>query len=80
MGDFDDVPSNQKERPNPEIANKSKKKKRGVNRETITLGGIKKLEKATLRKEKQKLNRKLGSLIIPTIRREEEERATPSNY
>ena len=62
-----DAPSSQEEGPNPRIA-RNIRKKRGANRETITLGGIKKIEKATLRKERQKLNRKLGSLNIPTTR------------
>ena len=40
----------------------ARKEKRGAKREHITLGGLKKVEKATKRKERQKLNRKMGSL------------------
>ena len=41
------------------------KKNRGPNRQTITLGGLHKVQKAKKRKEKQKLRRKLGEMEIP---------------
>jgi hypothetical protein len=40
------------------------KKKRGINKGTITLGGLKKVEKARKRRMKQRLNKKLGSMNI----------------
>ena len=40
------------------------KKKRGPNRKTITLGGLKKIENAKKRKEKQRLRRKLGEMGV----------------
>ena len=46
-----------------------RKKKRGSNRETITLGGLKKVEKALRRKEKNKLRKKLGSMNVPEGRK-----------
>ena len=45
------------------------KKRRGVRRENITLGGLKKIEKASKRKERQKINRKMGSLGLPTTKK-----------
>ena len=45
------------------------KKKRGAKRANITLGGLKKVEKATKRREKQKINRKLGNLGLPSNRK-----------
>ena len=42
------------------------KKRRGANRINITLGGLKKIEIASKRKAKQRLNRKLGKLDIPS--------------
>ena len=42
------------------------KKKRGSNRKNITLGGIKKMEKASKRKERQRVNRMLGRMDLPT--------------
>ena len=42
----------------------NKKKKRGPNRQTVTLGGLKKIVKAKKRKEKQKLRRKLGEMVV----------------
>ena len=41
------------------------KKKRGLNRKNITLGGLKKVEMATKRKAMQKLNKKLGKMSLP---------------
>ena len=41
------------------------KKNRGPNIQTITLGGLHKVQKAKKRKEKQKLRRKLGEMEIP---------------
>ena len=41
------------------------RKKRGPNRETISLGGLKKVEKALKRKTKNKLRKKLGRMDIP---------------
>ena len=38
------------------------KKKWGPNRQTVTLGGLKKIEKTKKRKEKQRLRRKLGEM------------------
>ena len=40
------------------------KKKRGPNRKTITLGGLKRIENAKKRKEKQRLRRKLGEMGV----------------
>ena len=45
------------------------KKRRGIKRENITLGGLKRIEKATKRKEKQKVNKKMGSLGLPTSKK-----------
>ena len=48
---------------------REKKKRRGEKRENITLGGLKRVEKASRRKEKQKINRKMGSMGLPTIQK-----------
>ena len=40
-------------------------KKRGSGRQTITLGGLQKVQKAKIRKGKQNLRRKLGGMEIP---------------
>ena len=48
---------------------RSKKKKRGGDRHNITLGGLKRVEVATKRKEKRKLNKKLGVNGFPTMRK-----------
>ena len=42
------------------------KKKRGRHRKSVTLGGIKKMEKASKRKERQRVNRMLGRMDVPT--------------
>ena len=47
-----------------------RKKKRGINKGTITLGGLKKVEKALRRKEKNKMRKKLGEMSIPEGRKE----------
>ena len=41
-----------------------KTKKRGPNRRTVTLGGLKKIEKAKKRKERQRVSRKLGQVGV----------------
>ena len=51
-------------------AGNTRKKKRGANREHITLGGLKKVEKAIRKKEKNKMRKKLGSMNIPKGRKE----------
>ena len=53
------------------------KKKRGADRRHITLGGLKRVEKATKRKVKQKINKKLGSLGIPSSREKNDKRRGP---
>ena len=50
-------------------AGNGSRKKRGTNRETITLGGLKKVEKALKRKVKIKLRKKLGSMNVPKGRK-----------
>ena len=45
-------------------ARQGKNKKRGSNRRTITLGGLKKVEKAKKRKERQKVRKKLGKVGV----------------
>ena len=50
-----------------------KKKKRGVSKGTITLGGLKKVEKTIRRKEKNKMRKKLGNMSIPEGRKEKRE-------
>ena len=52
----------------------NKKKKRGPNRQTVTLGGLKKIEKSRKRKEKQRLRRKLGELGVPNGRKQVKQR------
>ena len=47
-----------------------RKKKRGINKGSITLGGLKKVEKALRRKEKNKMRKKLGEMSIPEGRKE----------
>ena len=42
-----------------------KEKKRGPNRQTLTLGGEKKMEKSLKRRTKRKMNRDLGKAGIP---------------
>ena len=44
---------------------KNNKKKRGVDRPNITLGGLRKVEIAAKRKERRKLNKKLGTSGLP---------------
>ena len=44
------------------------KKKRGISKGTITLGGLKKVEKARKRRMKQRLSKKLGSMNIHEAR------------
>ena len=46
------------------------KKKRGPNRKTITLGGLKRIEDAKKRKEKQRLRRKLGEMGVQDGRKQ----------
>ena len=50
-----------------------RKKKRGVSKGTITLGGLKKVEKTIRRKEKNKMRKKLGNMSIPEGRKEKRE-------
>ena len=45
------------------------RKKRGSNRETITLGDLKKVGKALKRKAKNKMMKKLGSMRVPEGRK-----------
>ena len=40
-------------------------KKRGAGRQTITLGGLHRVQKSKIRKAKQNLRRKLGGMEIP---------------
>ena len=47
-----------------------KGKKRGINREIVTLGGIKKQETAMRRKMKRKMNQQRGQAGFPAIRKE----------
>ena len=47
---------------------KKNKKKRGADREYITLGGLKRIEVASKRRAMQKLNRKLGKMDLPSNR------------
>jgi hypothetical protein len=48
-----------------QVKQAGKRKKRGNTRETITLGGLKKVEKALKRKAKNKMRKKLGKLGVP---------------
>ena len=48
---------------------RNKGKKRGGDRPNITLGGLKRIEVATRRKEKRKLNKKLGVNGFPATRK-----------
>ena len=50
-------------------AGNGSRKKRGTNRETITLGGLKKVENALKRKAKSKLRKKLGNMNVPEGRK-----------
>jgi hypothetical protein len=47
-----------------------RKKKRGTHKGSITLGGLKKVEKALKRKAKSKIRKKLGEMSIPEGRKE----------
>ena len=49
-------------------------KKRGPNRQTVTLGGEKKMEKSLKRRTKRKMNRDLGKAGIPAKKRSRMER------
>ena len=48
---------------------KNRKKKRGPDRQTLTLGGKKKMEKNLKRKMKQKMNRSRGNAGFPAVRK-----------
>ena len=48
---------------------RNRKKKRGPERGAITLGGIKKVEKAVRRKMKNRMRKKLGDMNVPEGRR-----------
>ena len=68
QGEEQDEESNHQEEETQSVrdqkAGKEKKnKKRGSNRGTVTLGGLKKIEKARKRKMKQKLRKKLGETM-----------------
>ena len=69
-GSDDDAPSTSQGRPNHqgEMNKKKNKKKRGADREYITLGGLKRIEVASKRRAMQKLNRKLGKMDLPSNR------------
>ena len=43
---------------------KNGKKKRGPHRQTVTLGGLKKIQTAKKRKERQRLNRKMAEMQV----------------
>ena len=63
----EDTSSHQEEEPQPvdqKTMNKTRNKKRGKDRGSITLGGLKKVEKARKRKMKQKLRKKLGEMKL----------------
>ena len=45
---------------------RSNSKKRGAGRQTITFGGLHRVQKSKIRKEKQILRRKLGEMEIPS--------------
>ena len=55
-----------------------RKKKRGSERPNITLGGLKKVEMAMKRKEKRKLNKKLGIIGILTTRKNRKGQLPPT--
>ena len=69
-GSDDDAPSTSQRGSNfqGEMKRNGKKKKRGADREYITLGGLKRIEVANKRKARQKLNRKLGKMDLPAGR------------
>ena len=50
------------------------RKKRGEKRDNITLGGLRKVEKTAKRKEKQRINKKLGDLQFQTMKKQQERR------
>ena len=45
-------------------------KRRGANRDSITLGGLKKIEIASKRRAKQRLSKKLGKLDLPSSKKD----------
>ena len=69
----DEVPKKRTPEKSSLKAGKSTKKS-GEKRDNITLGGLRKVEKAAKRKEKQRINKKLGDLQFQTMKKQQEKR------
>ena len=64
----DNAPSNSKGKASLQGEKRHSKKRRGADRENITLGGLKKVEIANKRRAMQRLNKKLGEMDLPANR------------